>query len=147
MPQFAVPKGYTSDSLINNEIGWKTEWFVHRLQWNGALYRENRNNVQVSFPDPGVACTETCNSVGADCTPVVNPFGPIGAPTAFSPPMQFSVRALRVHARRRLTAIHSSKRCAQRAFVHAGRFKPNHRGARIRQHDAIAIRESTLHQH
>jgi outer membrane receptor protein involved in Fe transport len=154
VPQFAVPKGYTSDSLTNNEIGWKTEWFDHRLQWNGAAYRENWNNVQVSFLDPGVAgnvtfdtngqnfvvkgletslvarvtrgltaqasaswnqskqtnspalmdenplsvnygkpITETCNSAGASCTPVVNPFGPIGAPTAFSPPMQFSLRA------------------------------------------------------
>jgi outer membrane receptor protein involved in Fe transport len=154
VPQFVVPKGYTSDSLINNEFGWKTEWFDHRLQWNGAVYRENWNNVQVSFLDPGVAgnvtfdtngqnflvkgletslvtritrgltaqasaswnqskqtnspalmdqnplsvnygkpITETCNSAGGDCTPVVNPLGPIGAPTAFSPPMQFSVRA------------------------------------------------------
>jgi iron complex outermembrane recepter protein len=137
--QFVVPKGYTSDSLTNNEIGWKTEWFNHRLQWNGAVYRENWNNVQVSFLDPGVAgnvtfdtngqnflvrgletsswnhseqtnspalidrnplsvnfgkaITETCNSAGTGCTPVVNPFGPIGAPSASSPPLQFSVRA------------------------------------------------------
>jgi len=152
--QFVVPKGYTSDSLTNNEIGWKTEWFDHRLQWNGAVYRENWNNVQVSFLDPGVAgnvtfdtngqnfmvrgletsvlalitrgltlqgsaswnhseqtnspalidgnplsvnfgkpITETCNSAGASCTPVVNPFGPIGAPSASSPPLQFSLRA------------------------------------------------------
>jgi outer membrane receptor protein involved in Fe transport len=152
--QFVVPKGYTSDSLINNEFGWKTEWFDHRLQWNGAIYRENWDNVQVSFLDPGVAgnvtfdtngqnfvvkgletslvarvtrgltaqasaswnqskqtnspalidqnplsvnygkpITETCSSTGTACTPVVDPFGPIGAPTAFSPPMQFSVRA------------------------------------------------------
>jgi outer membrane receptor protein involved in Fe transport len=152
--QFVVPKGYTSDSLTNNEIGWKTEWFDHRLQWNGAVYREKWDNVQVSFLDPGVAgnvtfdtngqnflvrgvetsllalitrgltlqasaswnhseqtnspalidgnplsvnfgkpITETCNSAGANCTPVVNPFGPIGAPSASSPPVQFSVRA------------------------------------------------------
>jgi outer membrane receptor protein involved in Fe transport len=152
--QFVVPKGYTSDSLTNNEIGWKTEWFDHRLQWNGAVYREKWDNVQVSFLDPGVAgnvtfdtngqnflvrgletsllalitrgltlqgsaswnhseqtnspalidgnplsvnygkpITETCNSAGASCTPVVNPFGPIGAPSASSPPLQFSLRA------------------------------------------------------
>ncbi len=152
--QFVVPKGYTSDSLTNNEIGWKTEWFDHRLQWNGAVYRENWNNVQVSFLDPGVAgnvtfdtngqnfliqgletsiiarvthgltvqasaswnhseqtnspslidgnpasanygkaITQTCNSSGTGCNPVVNPFGPIGAPTALSPPSQFSLRA------------------------------------------------------
>jgi outer membrane receptor protein involved in Fe transport len=152
--QYVVPKGYTSDSLRNNEIGWKTEWFDHRLQWNGAVYQENWNNVQVSFLDPGVAgnvtfdtngqnfvvkgletsliarvtrsltvqgsaswnrseqtnspalidenpasvnygkpITEVCNSAGASCTPVVNPFGPVGAPTASSPPLQFSLRA------------------------------------------------------
>ena len=152
--QFYVPKGYTSDSLTNNEIGWKTEWLDHRLQWNGAIYRENWNNVQVSFLDPGVAgnvtfdtngqnflvkgfetslvarvthgltlqasgswnqsrqtnspalidtnpnsnnygkpITQTCNSAGTGCQAVVNPFGPIGAPTASSPPLQFSLRA------------------------------------------------------
>lgn len=151
--QYVVPKGYTSDSLTNNEIGWKTEWFNHRLQWNGAVYRENWNNVQVSFLDPGVAgnvtfdtngqnfvvkgletslvaklmrgltvqgsaswnrseqtnspalidqnplsvnygkaITETCNSTGGSCTPVVNPFGPVGYPTADSPPLQFTLR-------------------------------------------------------
>jgi iron complex outermembrane receptor protein len=152
--QFVVPKGYTSDSLTNNEFGWKTEWLDHRLQWNGSIYRENWNNVQVSFLDPGVAgnvtfdtngqnfvvhgietsllarvahgltlqgsaswnhseqtnspalidgnplsvnfgkpITETCSSAGTGCSPVVDPFGPIGAPTASSPPLQFSLRA------------------------------------------------------
>jgi outer membrane receptor protein involved in Fe transport len=154
VPQFVVPKGYVSDSLTNNEIGWKTEWFDHRLQWNGAIYQERWDNVQVSFLDPGVAgnvtfdtngqnfqvrgletslvaritrgltvqasgswnhseqtnspalidqnpasvnygkpITETCSSTGTNCSAVVNPFGPIGAPTASSPPLQFSVRA------------------------------------------------------
>ena len=152
--QYVVPKGYTSDSLTNNEFGWKTEWLDHRLQWNGAIYRENWNNVQVSFLDPGVAgnvtfdtngqnfvvngfetslvarvthgltlqasgswnaskqtnspalldgnplsanygkpITQTCSSTGTGCQAVVNPFGPIGAPTASSPPLQFSLRA------------------------------------------------------
>jgi outer membrane receptor protein involved in Fe transport len=40
--------------LTNNEIGWKTEFLNHRLQWNGAVYRENWDNVQVAFFDPGV---------------------------------------------------------------------------------------------
>ena len=43
-----------ADKLTNNEIGWKSEFFGHRLQWNGALYRENWNNVQVAFFDPGL---------------------------------------------------------------------------------------------
>jgi outer membrane receptor protein involved in Fe transport len=52
--QYAVPYSYTSDKLTNNEIGWKTEFFDHRVQWNGALYRENWDNVQVAFFDPGL---------------------------------------------------------------------------------------------
>ena len=53
-PQYFIPSSYTSDKLTNNEIGWKTEFFNHRLQWNGAVYRENWDNVQVAFFDPGV---------------------------------------------------------------------------------------------
>jgi iron complex outermembrane recepter protein len=52
-PQFAIPNFYQSDQLTNNEIGWKTEWFDHRLQFNGAVYQENWNNVQIGFFDPG----------------------------------------------------------------------------------------------
>jgi iron complex outermembrane receptor protein len=145
---------YKSDKLTNNEIGWKTEFFDHRLQWNGAVYRENWDDVQVAFFDPGVAgniffnsngqnfvvkgvetsllsrvtnqltlqgaaswnqsrqtnspilfnnnpaspdfgkqITTACSSFGLNCVPVTNPFGPIGSPTANSPPLQFSLRA------------------------------------------------------
>ena len=51
--QFATPISYTSDSLTNKEIGWKSEFFEHRVQFNGALYQENWNNVQTNFFDPG----------------------------------------------------------------------------------------------
>jgi outer membrane receptor protein involved in Fe transport len=149
--QYAVPASYSSDKLTNNEIGWKTEFFDHRVQWNGAFYRENWNNVQVAFFDPGLIgnifynangqnflikgvetqlvtrivsgltlqgaaswnqsrqtnspvlidnvpgsvnfgkpITEDCNPT---CTPITNPFGPIGAPSADAPPIQFSLRA------------------------------------------------------
>src|ERR1700722_19124005 len=54
VPQYIIPKEYSSDKLTNNEIGWKTEFFDHRLQWNGAVYRENWDDVQVAFFDPGV---------------------------------------------------------------------------------------------
>jgi iron complex outermembrane receptor protein len=54
VPQYFIPSSYQSDKLTNNEIGWKTEFFDHRLQWNGAVYRENWDNVQVAFFDPGV---------------------------------------------------------------------------------------------
>jgi iron complex outermembrane recepter protein len=52
-PQFAIPNEYRSDDLTNKEIGWKTEFFDHRFQWNGAVYQENWNNVQIGFFDPG----------------------------------------------------------------------------------------------
>ena len=32
----------------------RPNFFNHRLQWNGAVYRENWNNVQVAFFDPGL---------------------------------------------------------------------------------------------
>ena len=51
--QFCLPQSYESDDLTNNEIGWKTEFLNHRLQWNGAVYQENWDNVQVGFFDPG----------------------------------------------------------------------------------------------
>ncbi len=53
-PQYCSPLAYTSDDLTNNELGWKTEFLNHRLQWNAALYQEDWKNVQVSFFDPGV---------------------------------------------------------------------------------------------
>jgi iron complex outermembrane recepter protein len=154
VPQFAVPKSYSSDKLTNNEIGWKTELFDHRLQWNGAIYRETWDNVQVAFFDPGVtgniffdtngqdfvikgvetsliarvvtgftvqaaaswnqsrqtnspalidenpasknfgnAITQVCDTHGLNCVPIVNPYGPVGAPSANAPPLQFSLRA------------------------------------------------------
>jgi iron complex outermembrane recepter protein len=150
--QYAVPKSYHSDSLTNHEIGWKTEFLDHRLQWNGAVYRETWDNVQVAFFDPGVTgniffdtngqnflikgietslvarvmagltvqgaaswnrsqqtnspalidenpasgnfgkpITQTCT--GGVCTPIANPYGPVGSPSANAPPMQFSLRA------------------------------------------------------
>jgi iron complex outermembrane recepter protein len=151
--QYAVPRSYSSDKLTNNEIGWKTEFLDHRLQWNGAVYRENWDNAQVAFFDPGVtgniffdtngqnflirgletsliarvvtgltlqaaaswnhseqtnspalvdqnpasnnfgkAITQVCDKSGANCVPIVNPYGPVGSPTANAPPLQFSAR-------------------------------------------------------
>jgi iron complex outermembrane recepter protein len=52
--QYVLPKEYLSDQLTNNELGWKTEFFNHRLVWNGALYHENWNNVQVEFFQPNL---------------------------------------------------------------------------------------------
>ena len=152
--QYLIPSSYQSDKLTNNEIGWKTEFLNHRLQWNGAVYRENWDNVQVAFFDPGLVgnifyntngqnflikgietslvarvingltlqgaaawnnsrqtnspalidnnpqsanfgkpITQNCDSTGANCAPITNPFGPIGSPSANAPPIQFSLRA------------------------------------------------------
>ncbi len=150
--QYQVPAAYRSDQLTNNEIGWKTEFLDHRLQWNGAVYRENWNDVQIAFFNPGIhltniyfdtngqnflvkgvetslvarvapgltlqgaaswnqsrqtnspalvdtnpasvnfgkPITQTC---GATCSALTDPFGPSGAPSANSPPIQFSLRA------------------------------------------------------
>jgi iron complex outermembrane recepter protein len=51
--QYCSPLAFTSDNLTNNELGWKTEFLDHRLQFNGAIYQENWDNVQVAFFDPG----------------------------------------------------------------------------------------------
>jgi iron complex outermembrane recepter protein len=49
---FETPLTFAPDTLINNEVGWKTEWFDHRFQFNGAVYQEDWKNVQVLFFDP-----------------------------------------------------------------------------------------------
>jgi iron complex outermembrane recepter protein len=51
---FTPPLAFGPDTLTNNEIGWKTEWLAHRLQWNGAVYQENWNGTQLTIFDPGV---------------------------------------------------------------------------------------------
>ncbi len=150
--QYILPRAFSSDKLSNNEIGWKTEFLDHRLQWNGAIYREKWDDVQIEFFNPGVVgnlfydtngqnflikgietqfvarvvsgltlqasaswnqskqtnspvlmdnnplsvnfgkpITQVCSTAG--CAAIGNPFGPIGAPSADAPPMQFSMRA------------------------------------------------------
>jgi outer membrane receptor protein involved in Fe transport len=154
VPQYILSSSYHSDQLTNNEIGWKTEFLNRRLQWNGAIYRDTLDNVQVAFFDPGVIgnifynangqdylikgietslvarvitgltlqggaawnhseqtnspqlidnnpasinfgkpITEVCSTTGINCNPVPNPYGPVGAPSANSPPIAFSLRA------------------------------------------------------
>jgi outer membrane receptor protein involved in Fe transport len=147
--QYCSPLAFTSDNLTNHELGWKTEFLGHRLQWNGAVYQENWNNVQVALFDPGVLgnvgfgvngpnyrirgvetsfiavlaqgltaqgaaswnSSEQTNSpyliannpellanaaskaeYGQPILSVQNPYGPIGSPSANSPPMQFNLR-------------------------------------------------------
>ena len=153
-PQYLLPRSWDSDNLTNNELGWKMEFFDHRFQWNGAFYRENWDNVQISFFDPGLLgnlffntngqnflikgietsmvarvtngltlqgagawnqskqtnspalidnnpasanfghpITQDCDSTGSNCSPITNPFGPVGSPSANAPPLAFSLRA------------------------------------------------------
>jgi outer membrane receptor protein involved in Fe transport len=66
VPQYCSPLPYASDNLTNNEFGWKTEFLGHRLQWNGAIYKEDWKNVQVSFFDPGVLGNVGFNTNGPD---------------------------------------------------------------------------------
>jgi iron complex outermembrane receptor protein len=50
--QFNKPAGYSSDNLINNEIGLKTELFNHRLEVNASGYIMDWRSVQFVFFDP-----------------------------------------------------------------------------------------------
>jgi outer membrane receptor protein involved in Fe transport len=52
------------DTLINNEVGWKTEWLDHRLQFNGAVYQEIWQNVQLGIFDPSVTGNLTFDTNG-----------------------------------------------------------------------------------
>jgi iron complex outermembrane receptor protein len=149
VPLYCSPSSFTSDNLTNNEIGWKTEFFDHRLQWNGAVYQEDWNNVQLAFFDPGVLgnvgfgtngpnyrirgvetsivavlvqgltaqggaswnSSRQTNSpyliannpdlllnpaskaeFGQPILSVQNPYGPVGGPSANSPPLQWNLR-------------------------------------------------------
>jgi iron complex outermembrane receptor protein len=52
--QFNKPFKYPPDTLINNEIGWKTEWWDHRLQFNGSAYQMDWKDVQTLIYNPPV---------------------------------------------------------------------------------------------
>ena len=66
VPQLIVPESYKPDQLDNYELGWKTNWkLFHRyFQWNASFYRENWNNVQIEFFDPGLTGTIFFNTNG-----------------------------------------------------------------------------------
>jgi iron complex outermembrane receptor protein len=50
--QYNKPEGYDSDNLINNEIGLKSQFLDHRLEFNASAYIMNWQNVQFVFFDP-----------------------------------------------------------------------------------------------
>jgi iron complex outermembrane recepter protein len=141
--QFCVPAFTVPDNVTNNEVGWKTEWFDQRVQFNGALYQEVWSNAQTGFFDPQgglgnlafatngpsyrvrgletsiiarvthgltVQAAAAWNSpsqtnspylvdnnpasvnFGKNITSILNPYGPLGSPTAYSPPFNVNAR-------------------------------------------------------
>jgi iron complex outermembrane recepter protein len=54
-PGHVTPISYAPDTLTNNEIGWKTQWLDHRLQFDGAVYQENWLHTQISLFDSNPA--------------------------------------------------------------------------------------------
>jgi iron complex outermembrane recepter protein len=149
VPLYQSPYAFRSDNLTNKEIGWKTQFLDHRLQWNGAVYQEDWTDVQVNLFNPGVlgnigfgtngpsyrirgvetsfiaVITEgltaqggaswnsskqtnspflianntdllndpaTAGLYGQPITSIQNVFGPLGSPSANSPPFQFNLR-------------------------------------------------------
>jgi iron complex outermembrane recepter protein len=46
---YTIPTQFSPDTLVNNEIGWKTQWDDHRYEINGAVYREDWRNIQVEL--------------------------------------------------------------------------------------------------
>ena len=51
---YNTPLAYAPDTLTNKEIGWKTSWLDHRVQFDGAIFQENWKNVQIALYDPGI---------------------------------------------------------------------------------------------
>ena len=61
---FETPIGFKPDTLTNWEVGWKTQWFNHKLQFNGAAYLEDWKDVQIGLFDPGLLGNLTFSTNG-----------------------------------------------------------------------------------
>jgi outer membrane receptor protein involved in Fe transport len=55
------PRIIAPDRLVNNELGWKTQWLDGRLRWDGALYQEDWSDVQVPVSAVGVTPPDIIN--------------------------------------------------------------------------------------
>jgi len=62
--QYEKPAGVSSDNLINNEIGFKSEFFNHRLLFNVSAYYMNWENEQLSLFSPLLFGNTTFNVNG-----------------------------------------------------------------------------------
>ena len=56
---------YTSDFLTNWELGWKTQWMDNTLQFNGAVFKEEWDDFQISFTGAN-AITQVANGPSAE---------------------------------------------------------------------------------
>jgi outer membrane receptor protein involved in Fe transport len=64
--KFTIPLYYSPDTLKNKEIGWKTSWLNHHLQFDGAVYQEDWLNVQLAIFDPGLYGNQIFTANGPD---------------------------------------------------------------------------------
>jgi len=56
---------YRSDFLTNWELGWKTQWMDNTLQFNGAVFKEEWDDFQISFAGAN-AITQVANGPSAE---------------------------------------------------------------------------------
>ena len=63
---FVTPIGWKPDTLVNNELGWKTSWLDHRIIFNGAAYYEDWKDVQIGLFNPGLLGNLTFSSNGPE---------------------------------------------------------------------------------
>lgn len=63
---FETPIGFKPDTLVNNEVGWKTQWLDHRIQFNGAAYIEDWKDVQIGLFNPGLLGNLTFSTNGPE---------------------------------------------------------------------------------
>ncbi|HEY3850108.1 MAG TPA: TonB-dependent receptor [Steroidobacteraceae bacterium] len=49
---WTAPLSSAPDTLVNNEVGWKSSWRDDTLQWNGSLYQEDWDHAQTTPVDP-----------------------------------------------------------------------------------------------
>jgi iron complex outermembrane receptor protein len=59
--QYEVPAGYSSDNLINNEVGFKSEFLDHHVLFNLSAYYMKWENSQLLVSDPVHVATFIAN--------------------------------------------------------------------------------------
>ncbi len=64
--QYRKPYIYPPDTLVNNEVGFKTEWWDHRIQLNGSLYQMDWKDVQTLIYNPPIYGNTTFGVQGPD---------------------------------------------------------------------------------